>query len=352
MIKVNMFSSADKVKGQGVGSAYLELIRLLQEQARDEIEMTINRYQKTQLSHYHTIDPLFYLTTFFRKRFGRRIGYVHFVPNTLKESIKIPKFAEKILDWYVVSFYKRMDHLVVVNPSFIPELVALGIDEANITYIPNFVAQSTFYAYSPNEIVELRKEEGIADDKFVVFGAGQVQERKGVFDFATLAEEMPDVQFIWAGGFSFGKITDGYERYKKLMDHPPENLKFVGIIDRKKMVDYYNLANVFLLPSYNELFPMCILEAFGTETPVLLRDLPLYKPVIDGYYAACEDRQAMAAEIRKLKDNQEDYQKLKERAIAGNAAYSEERLTTIWIRFYQEQALKGENKWIEGTNGL
>lgn len=64
MIKVNMFSSADKVKGQGVGSAYLELIRLLQEQARDEIEMTINRYQKTQLSHYHTIDPLFYLTTF------------------------------------------------------------------------------------------------------------------------------------------------------------------------------------------------------------------------------------------------------------------------------------------------
>ena len=107
MIKVNMFSSADKVKGQGVGSAYLELIRLLQEQARDEIEMTINRYQKTQLSHYHTIDPLFYLTTFFRKRFGRLIGYVHFVPNTLKESIKIPKFAEKILDWYVVSFYKH-----------------------------------------------------------------------------------------------------------------------------------------------------------------------------------------------------------------------------------------------------
>ena len=29
MIKVNMFSSADKVKGQGVGSAYLELIRLV-----------------------------------------------------------------------------------------------------------------------------------------------------------------------------------------------------------------------------------------------------------------------------------------------------------------------------------
>ncbi|MGX7420569.1 glycosyltransferase family 4 protein [Carnobacterium gallinarum] len=351
MIKVNMFSSADKVKGQGVGSAYLELIRLLKERANDEIEITINKYGKTQLSHYHTIDPQFYLTTFFKKRFGRRIGYVHFVPNTLKESIKLPKIFEKILYRYVVSFYKRMDHLVVVNPSFIPELVALGISEEKITYIPNFVAKSTFFAYSPEKIVELRKQHAIEDGQFVVFGAGQVQERKGVFDFAKLAEEMPDIKFIWAGGFSFGKITDGYERYKKLMDHPPKNLDFVGIIDRDQMVDYYNLTDVFLLPSYNELFPMCILEAFSTETPVLLRDLPLYRPVIDGYYAACEDREAMLREIRNLKENPANYQALKEQAIVGNNYYSEERLNTIWIDFYQKQALEGGNRWIERTNG-
>lgn len=345
MIKVNMFSSADKVKGQGVGSAYLELIRLLTERATDELEITINQYGKTQLSHYHTIDPQFYLTTFFKKRFGRRIGYVHFVPNTLKESIKLPKLFEKILYRYVVSFYKRMDHLVVVNPSFISELVALGIPEEKITYIPNFVAKSTFYAYPLEQTVKLREQHGIEKGDFVVFGAGQVQERKGVFDFAKLAEEMPDVKFIWAGGFSFGKITDGYERYKKLMDNPPANLDFVGIIDRDQMVDYYNMTDVFLLPSYNELFPMCILEAFSTETPVLLRDLPLYRPVIDGYYAACADRGAMLKAIRLLKEDKASYQDLKEQAIEGNCYYSEERLNKIWIEFYQQQALVG------GKNG-
>jgi len=31
MIKITMFSSADKVAGQGVGSAYKELINLLKE---------------------------------------------------------------------------------------------------------------------------------------------------------------------------------------------------------------------------------------------------------------------------------------------------------------------------------
>lgn len=42
-------------------------------------------------------------------------------------------------------------------------------------------------------------------DKFVIVGDGQVQERKGVDDFAKLAEANPDIQFIWAGGFHLAK---------------------------------------------------------------------------------------------------------------------------------------------------
>lgn len=349
MIKITMFSSADKVKGQGVGSAYLELMQLLKTRATDRLEIKVNSFKPTSISHYHTIDPHYFITTFFRKRFGRRIGYVHFVPDTLKGSLHLPRFIEKILYWYVVVFYRRMDHLVVVNPSFIPELEKLGIAKENITYIPNFVAQKDFYPYSTEKIKQLKKTHELETDKFIVFGAGQVQERKGVFDFAKLAEEMPDVQFIWAGGFSFGKMTDGYEKYKKLMDQPPSNLKFVGIIDRKEMLDYYNLADVFLLPSYNELFPMCILEAFSSETPVLLRDLPLYRPVIDGYYQAAKDRDEMKGILRELQQNPKAYETLKNAAIQGNLAYSEERLTKVWCDFYQQQ--EGDSLWKEEING-
>ena len=49
-------------------------------------------------------------------------------------------------------------------------------------------------------------------------GAGQVQTRKGVMDFVEVAKKMPDVKFVWAGGFSFGAITDGHEELKKIMD--------------------------------------------------------------------------------------------------------------------------------------
>lgn len=349
MIKITMFSSADKIKGQGVGSAYLELMQLLKTRASDRLDIKINSFKSTTISHYHTIDPLYFITTFFRKRFGRRIGHVHFVPDTLKGSLHFPLFIEKLVHWYVVAFYSRMDHLVVVNPCFIPELEKLGIAKEKITFIPNFVAKKDFYAYSTEEITMLKKAYQIEEGTFVVFGAGQVQERKGVFDFATLAKEMPDIQFIWAGGFSFGKITDGYEKYKKLMEHPPSNLNFIGIIDRTEMLDYYNLADVFLLPSYNELFPMCILEAFSSETPVLLRDLPLYRPVIDGFYKAAADRTEMKQILRELQQNKKAYDSLKAAAIQGNLTYSEERLTKIWCDFYQQQ--EGDSLWKEEING-
>ena len=41
----------------------------------------------------------------------------------------------------------------------------------------------------------------LAEDQFVVIGAGQVQKRKGIDDFIRLAEELPEITFIWAGGF-------------------------------------------------------------------------------------------------------------------------------------------------------
>ncbi|MGY3778878.1 glycosyltransferase family 4 protein [Isobaculum melis] len=339
MLEITMFSSADKVKGQGVGSAYLELLSLLDKYHADKIKVNINRYSKTDISHYHTINFPFYLTTFFKKRYGRRIGYVHFLPETLEGSIKLPKPIQWIFNKYVVSFYKRMDQIVVVNPSFIPKLEALGLKN-NIAYIPNFVSKAQFHELSASEKSAFRAEKEIPADQFVVFGAGQIQERKGIFDFIQLAEELPDIQFIWAGGFSFGKITDGYERYKKILDNPPANVYFPGIIDRDEIMKYYNIANIFLLPSYNELFPMCILEAFNCRTPILLRDLPLYESIITGYYEAASDVTEMKQKIIELKENPAFYEALKEKSAAGGAYYSEERLAKIWLDFYTEQSEK------------
>ncbi|KRN04391.1 glycosyltransferase family 4 protein [Holzapfeliella floricola] len=336
MIKINMFSHADSVQGQGVGSAYKELIRLLDQHLKGTFKVTVNEKQPVDLTHYHTINPSFYLNSFSRKR-GRKIGYVHFLPETLEGSIKLPWVARKVFYKYVVSFYKRMDQIVVVNPIFIDKLTQYGIAREKIKYIPNFVTKDVFYEKSAEEKVELRKAYNIDQDKFIVFGDGQVQQRKGVLDFVKLAQQNPDLQFIWAGGFSFGKITDGYEQLNKVVKNPPKNLIFTGIIPRDQLVDYLNMANLFLLPSFDELFPMSVLEAFSTGTPVMLRDLELYRAVIDGYYESCEDSDEMQAKIRELVHNQDRIAELKSFSKTASDRYSEANLTKIWKQFYEEQ---------------
>ena len=167
-----------------------------------------------------------------------------------------------------------------------------------------------------------------------------IQERKGVFDFIELAKRNPEFEFVWVGGFSFGMITDGYAELKKVVDDPPKNLHFPGIVERTEMCEYYNLADVFLLPSYNELFPMSVLEAFSCDTPVVLRELELYEGVIAGYYAGCADIDEMEKKLKELAKDPDVLAKLRERAKAAAKFYSEDRLALIWLNYYKKQAGK------------
>jgi len=300
----------------------------------------VNSYRRVDLTHYHTINFSYYLSTFMPHR-GRKIGYVHFLPETLEGSLKIPQPFRSIFYKYVIAFYKRMDHIVVVNPTFIPKLVAAGIPAEKVTYIPNFVSRKEFYPVDAEKKRALRQQYHYQAERFTILGIGQIQERKGLFDFIKLARNNPDLQFIWAGGFSFGRMTDGYAALKKVVDDPPANLSFPGIVDRDKLVDYYNLADLFLLPSFNELFPMSVLEAFSTGTPVLLRDLDLYQAIIAGDYQPAADYDAMNDQLHQLPQDPAALEHWHQRSLAAADRYSEEHLAQIWREFYTQQAKEG-----------
>ncbi|MDR3190019.1 MAG: glycosyltransferase family 4 protein [Lactobacillaceae bacterium] len=343
MLKITMFSSAETIPGQGVGSAYRELINLLIAKFKGVFLIRKDTLAKADISHYHTIDFLFYLNTFLPGR-GRKIGYVHFLPETLEGSILLHWPIKQIFYWYVMAFYRRMDHLVVVNPTFIDKLVANGVKRENVTYIPNFVSKTQFYELQPEQKIDLRQQFGIPQDAYVVLGVGQIQERKGIFDFIALAEENPQWTFIWVGGFSFGSITAGYDELKKILANPPANLTFPGIVDRGVMNSYYNVADVFLLPSYNELFPMSALEAFSTGTPTVLRDLELYRAVMDGYYLAGPDKAGMQSQLDQLQLDPALRQTLHDKALSASKRYSADYVAGLWDNFYHEQAAIGKRK--------
>lgn len=342
-LKIDMFSSAEKVAGQGVGSAYAEQVRLIQEEASDLFSVAINKSTKgCDIQHFHTIDPAFYLRMQNKKAVN--VAYCHFLPDTLSGSLKIPKVLNKPVASYIVNFYKAADKLVVVNPSFIEDLVSYGLKREKITYIPNYVSKEKFHPLEEEVRLQDRLEYGLKEDDFIILGCGQVQNRKGVKDFAEVARRMPQAKFIWAGGFSFGNITDGYEELKALMDNPPENLKFIGIIDREKMVNIYNIADVLFIPSYNELFPMTILEAANLSVPLVTRDLKLYEDILFDHYLKGSDNLQFVDLLKRLQEDKEFYLKQKESSHELSLLYSKERVLTLWKEFYISAWMQKQEK--------
>ena len=153
MTVINMLSKADMVKGQGVLSAHDEQVNLVKQELTEEFEVVENKFKLCDIMHFHTINPEFFFMIPFAKRKGKTVGYVHFLPETLENSIHLPTLLKEIFYKYVIGFYKSMDYLVTVNPYFIDVLEKYGVDRNKVSYIPNFVDSKSFYSLDINNLL-------------------------------------------------------------------------------------------------------------------------------------------------------------------------------------------------------
>lgn len=87
---------------------------------------------------------------------------------------------------------------------------------------------------------------------------------------------------------------------------------------------------------------MSALEAFSTGTPTVLRDLDLYRAIIDGYYLPAKDKADMQQELATLATDSDLRQRLSEQALAASERYSADYVAGIWQKFYTEQAALGK----------
>ena len=352
MYKIRMYSKADMAQGHGVLSAHDEQVALVKNYLANDFQVVENAHILSDINHFHTINPEFLLFAFWGKLRGcKNVGYVHFLPETLKNSIHLPKPIEWLYYKYVLFFYRRMDALVTVNPYFIDILEKnYHIPRSKVTYIPNVVSSKSFYPMSadakrgvqsyfalqssPKSDSENDWGNNLVKEKFTVLCAGQLQKRKGIFDFIEIAKQMPDVHFVWAVDFSFGKISQDYEKIKKIVANPPSNVTFLGLVDHNEMNLLYNACDMMLLPSYEELFPMTILEAMRCEIPILVRSLDLYDEILFDYVQYADSVEEFVTRIQQLRDDGSFYRHCCECSKLGSAEYSEEAVAFAWQSFY------------------
>ena len=286
-INIDFLVKLKERSDQGVHSASVEDLHLLREYGAKDYDVVLNRRAKyADIVHACDVHPQFY---FKLKKAKLSLALVHFLSSTLQGSISLPKGIMNLYAKYVLNFYARADHLVTVNPQYVQRLVDLGFSSARVHYIPNCISPALFHPLSAKERVAARSQFNIGSEDKVVLSVGQTQPRKGIFDFIELAEDNPDVRFIWAGDFTFGRITADYRRVKKAIENCPPNLRFIGSIARERMNLLYGAADLYISTSEDELFPMTILEACSCGLPIAVRYLPLYEPILGDYVVKCSN---------------------------------------------------------------
>jgi glycosyltransferase involved in cell wall biosynthesis len=122
-----------------------------------------------------------------------------------------------------------------------------------------------------------RAELGLSQRPVIGF-AGRWVEEKG-FDYLLQAipavlQALPDAHFLYAGETQV-VYEDFFAQCQPLLAAVQPHVSMLGLIkDRQKLANFYQLCDVFVLPSRTDCFPDVQLEAMMCGTPVVASDIP------------------------------------------------------------------------------
>ncbi len=331
-ITVNIVSEAQawEVKGQGVYTATLVLTEALKK--RDDVEVFLNANGLFDIAHLHTPGPYAISKGLLTGR--RLVISAHVVPESVLGSLILSNLWLPLFTSYLVRYYNLADMVIAVSPKVKEELEEIGV-KAPIVFVPNPVNLERFYK-SQELRMEGRRRLGLSEEDFVAICSGQIQPRKGVDTFLEVANSLPFIKFVWVGGQPFSVLTAGYIEMNEKIKKAPPNVIFTGLIPYEEMPIYLNAADVFFFPSYQENFPMAVLEAASCGLPLLLRDNPEYRETYRDWYIPAKNDEEFKNYILKIYQDisfREDYKK---RALRLAKEYNAENVANMMVEVYKE----------------
>ena len=203
-----------------------------------------------------------------------RVYYRHGLIYTTAQGVKLKVFkaVERLTAYMatsVVNVSNSLSRLAVadgLNPDAKQYVIGKGtcggIDTKR-TFNPDLVDEES--------VAELKRSLGLDPEDYVVGFCGRLCKDKGVRElvdgFKLLRKRNENVKLLLVGPYDTRDILP--EEYKKEIESNPDIIG-TGRIAKNMLPLYYQLMDVFVLPSYREGFGMSVLEASAMNKPVLV----------------------------------------------------------------------------------
>jgi glycosyltransferase involved in cell wall biosynthesis len=155
-------------------------------------------------------------------------------------------------------FYSQMDKVIVHSMAYKEELIAMGIAENKIQWRPKGIDTSTF-AYNPSQYQR--------SSNLVMLYTGRISHDKNIEfllkTFHQAKSNNPHLELWMAGDGPLLKNLD--QRY---LSDP--SIRWFGRLERVKLVELYQQADLFVFPSITDTFGMSVLEAQLCGLPAIV----------------------------------------------------------------------------------
>jgi len=157
---------------------------------------------------------------------------------------------------------KQVDKFIVISTEIMKELIDKGVKTENCLFIPNGVDTSRYVSLSRAGKQALKNELKLPKGPIVLY-VGRLEPEKRIYE---LIELWPLVQKNFPKALLY-IIGEGRE-YIKLVNKAGPGVVFTGAIN--DVLPYYQVADLFVLPSISEGLSNSLLEALSVELPVVV----------------------------------------------------------------------------------
>lgn len=178
----------------------------------------------------------------------------------------------------------------------------------------------------------MRKKLNIVEDK-IVLSVGQFIHRKAFDVLIDAASRISDVGIYIVGGEPTEEYISQVEKLKL------KNIHFVGFKTKAELAEYYISADVFAMPTREDIWGLVVNEALSYGLPVVSSDkcvaaLEIIKDGYNGYIVPVEDSDALAEGISKVFTG--DYDSMSSAAFQSIKDYTVENMAKRHLEILKE----------------
>jgi glycosyltransferase involved in cell wall biosynthesis len=237
---------------------------------------------------------------------------------------------------------KKSNHFITVSESNKKELMELwDIPQKNITAIPLGISREfQIYKLNNHQKHSILKKYNLPDKPYILF-VGALAPHKNIKNIILAYNKLPESLKQQNQLLFVGKETEHCLDYKDLITslNITDNVSFVDYIQPGSLdlAYIYNLAKIFVFPSFYEGWASPPLEAMKCGTPTTVSDIPSLRESTgdNSLYFNQEIPDEISVNIQKLLEDQKLYDNLREKGLQFAKQYTWKNCAKKTLELYK-----------------